>query len=163
MLVTRFMFTENMNVFKFFHIGNSHLIMPCVVSLSLLPSLPLLVSLSFSLSILPLPPPPLPFLPFMHIHYSFLLHNFNRFDVGRIVSTKAFQIPWDMKSEALRKELAVIGANELITVMEDLPGALQKAVVQPSKGATKGEDVCVPQDQKSVDFHFMPGKIFSAQ
>ncbi|XP_068203124.1 methionyl-tRNA formyltransferase, mitochondrial isoform X1 [Palaemon carinicauda] len=65
----------------------------------------------------------------------------HRFDVGRILRTAAVPIPWDIKSGALTKQLATLGARELIQVIESLPEVLEKAVEQSGKGVTKAPKV----------------------
>lgn len=65
----------------------------------------------------------------------------HRFDAGRILRAAKIQIPWDTKSGTLTKQLATLGAKELMYVMESLPEALEKAVKQSTEGVTKAPKV----------------------
>ncbi|KAG7164721.1 methionyl-tRNA formyltransferase, mitochondrial-like [Homarus americanus] len=65
----------------------------------------------------------------------------HRFDVGKIVSRVAVPISWDTKSGVLTKHLAAVGAQELISVLQDLPQKLQAAVIQSEDGVTKAPKV----------------------
>ncbi|XP_027232371.2 methionyl-tRNA formyltransferase, mitochondrial [Penaeus vannamei] len=64
-----------------------------------------------------------------------------RFDVGEIVSQASVPISWNTMSGILTKQLAVLGARELITSLKGLPGNLQAATPQPSNGVTKAPKV----------------------
>lgn len=61
-----------------------------------------------------------------------------RFDVGEIVSQASIPISWNTMSGILTKQLADLGAHELITSLKGLPGNLQAAIPQPNNGVTKG-------------------------
>lgn len=58
--------------------------------------------------------------------------------MGKVVSKVAVPIAWDTKSGALANHLAEVGAQQLISVLQDLPGKLQTALPQPEDGITKG-------------------------
>lgn len=70
------------------------------------------------------------------IHFQFFLSK--RFDIGKIVSKVSVPIPWDMKRDALTEIMAHTGAQELVTVLQELPNYLQAATDQPTEGITKG-------------------------
>ncbi|XP_068203125.1 methionyl-tRNA formyltransferase, mitochondrial isoform X2 [Palaemon carinicauda] len=78
---------------------------------------------------------------FGHLLPLAIIDAFPMFDVGRILRTAAVPIPWDIKSGALTKQLATLGARELIQVIESLPEVLEKAVEQSGKGVTKAPKV----------------------
>lgn len=65
----------------------------------------------------------------------------HRFDVGKIVSKIAIPIAWDTKSGALTNHLAEVGAQQLISVLHDLPRKLQTASPQSEEGITKAPKV----------------------
>nr|XP_045613033.1 methionyl-tRNA formyltransferase, mitochondrial-like isoform X1 [Procambarus clarkii] len=64
-----------------------------------------------------------------------------RFDVGKMVSKVTVPISWDTKSGALTKHLAHVGAQELISVLENLTEKLRTAVPQTEEGVTKAPKI----------------------
>ncbi|XP_047489667.1 methionyl-tRNA formyltransferase, mitochondrial-like [Penaeus chinensis] len=64
-----------------------------------------------------------------------------KFDVGEIVSQASIPISWNTMSGILTKQLADLGAHELITSLKGLPGNLQAATPQPNNGVTKAPKV----------------------
>ncbi|XP_066963036.1 methionyl-tRNA formyltransferase, mitochondrial isoform X2 [Macrobrachium rosenbergii] len=78
---------------------------------------------------------------FGHLLTPAIIDAFPMFDAGRILRAAKIQIPWDTKSGTLTKQLATLGAKELMYVMESLPEALEKAVKQSTEGVTKAPKV----------------------
>lgn len=57
-------------------------------------------------------------------------------DTGAMLSKKSITIDSEMNSATLTHNLAMLGANELIKVCDDLPHYLKNAEVQPERGIT---------------------------
>lgn len=62
-----------------------------------------------------------------------------RFDVGDLVSKVVVPVAWDIKSKELTAQLAEVGAQELLSVLPNLPQHLREAHTQPLEGVTKGK------------------------
>lgn len=61
-----------------------------------------------------------------------------RFDVGEIIVQKKIQIKPNTRMPELHKILGNIGASCLISILNQLPEALQHAYPQPNEGVTHG-------------------------
>lgn len=64
-----------------------------------------------------------------------------RFDVGHVVSKVEVQVKWNTKSKELTAHLAEVGAQELVSLLPNLPEHLNKAYPQSSEGVTKAPKV----------------------
>ena len=62
-----------------------------------------------------------------------------RFDVGHVIRKVALPIEWNVKSRELTAQLAEVGAQELLSVLPNLPLHLSEACPQSSEGITKGK------------------------
>lgn len=64
-----------------------------------------------------------------------------RFDVGHVICKVVVPVEWNIKSRALTAQLAEIGAQELLSILPNLPQRLRDASPQPSEGVTKAPKV----------------------
>ncbi|KAK3864629.1 hypothetical protein Pcinc_029704 [Petrolisthes cinctipes] len=65
----------------------------------------------------------------------------HRFDVGSVLSQVVVPVAWNTKSGELTTHLAEMGAQELISVLHNLPEKLRCAVLQSDIGVTKAPKI----------------------
>lgn len=64
-----------------------------------------------------------------------------RFDVGHVISKVVVPVEWNIKSRELTAQLAEMGAQELLSILPNLPQHLREACPQSSEGVTKAPKV----------------------
>ncbi|KAG0718778.1 Methionyl-tRNA formyltransferase, mitochondrial [Chionoecetes opilio] len=65
----------------------------------------------------------------------------HRFDVGQLVSRVKVPVQWNIKSKELTAHLAKVGAQELLSILPNLPQHLRDARPQTSEGITKAPKI----------------------
>lgn len=60
-----------------------------------------------------------------------------KFDIGDILATREYRIPYRATTSIVYKDLSTLGADLLVEVLSSLPQHLKKAVSQPQEGVTK--------------------------
>jgi len=64
-----------------------------------------------------------------------------RFDTGDILSQRNLEIPWNMKCGALTNQMAEIGAEELITTLENIDSRIETRLSQNNSESTKAPKI----------------------